>query len=1008
MVKKTIFILAGLAILYSGFLSRGFAQDAQSIWTIEVAGASGLKNTDWGPNGKSDPFVEVYVYPGGKKAGKTSVKNNTLNPVWNYEIKTSYPLGQKPIAFAFVIWDKDDLRDRFLGVARLDTPVPGVEYSLNLRRRMRLAQPEIPGTFSMPGTLRVKITKAAPLVRVPDIKGKTDAEAQNILRSAGLKPGRAGSVIVANKNKAGKVLSQRPLAGENASVGQRIYYYIGRIPTYAVPNVIGCTIPTARGILRPFKHIKITYKVPSVDTPRGKWMKIAEQFPAAGQGRFEADTEIKLVVLRPPEDFKIIIPDIIGDSPGDAANSLRNAKVPSIQWKRERTADRSKNNIVVDQFPPAGEEVSWKQNSPVSVTVGWYADGKSLYAAKPTELDAPFDVMFNKPGSAEYRLVEITNPGYLILQAKGGQCSNNITPMSSYYREANGWKKVNKRWYYLPSAQRVTPGKWVVQVEPEMSESTSEIPCSFELKFVDEFDPAEPNDTFEQAVEIKPDAELISGFIGAYDEEVYSFEIKSPGYLEVLKEKLPSELVDKDLVVSYGLFNAAKESIGSYYIPSANRLEPGKYYIDFSAQENSWSLTRYRFTLRFHKAQDVGEPNDTKKTAYNLAAGKSIPVAYSMNDEDFYLITSDSPGYVVLDHDRDVPFDVNFNRYDEKGNVYGRHTELPSAVRIDHEKLVSLNAVSEGHGYLIDPPVMLQTGFISADEDIYEPNDTPRQAPYIELNKTIKGLLLPRFDIDDYRFKVNNAGRIFFDFVKPEGVNIPVKGKILSSGGKTVVFDSIFLPCEVNIKKAGEYILSFEQEPGFKRVCTKQYKLTIRDGKTENLRNNRIPSSRYGTGGNSKCIDSAKQAYQYLLSSKYQDANDMYSRAVRCLPDNEVIWNDYGVSFFRLKQYKKAKEALNKAIALNSKYALAYRNLAVIAWQGKDDSAGRDMAEKAASLDPSDENLRYAAHAYIILSGHQTGEEKKKSLRMAAEYYRRIKNISEASQHNLSIIENSL
>ena len=134
----------------------------------------------------------------------------------------------------------------------------------------------------------------------------------------------------------------------------------------------------------------------------------------------------------------------------------------------------------------------------------------------------------------------------------------------------------------------------------------------------------------------------------------------------------------------------------------------------------------------------------------------------------------------------------------------------------------------------------------------------------------------------------------------------------------------------------------------------------------------------------------------------------MYSQAVKCLPDNEVIWNDYGVSFFRLKQYKKAKEALNKAIVLISKYALAYRNLAVIAWQGKDDPAGRDMAEKAASLDPSDENLRYAAHAYIILSGRQTGEEKKKSLRMAAEYYRRIKNISEASQHNLSIIENSL
>jgi len=134
----------------------------------------------------------------------------------------------------------------------------------------------------------------------------------------------------------------------------------------------------------------------------------------------------------------------------------------------------------------------------------------------------------------------------------------------------------------------------------------------------------------------------------------------------------------------------------------------------------------------------------------------------------------------------------------------------------------------------------------------------------------------------------------------------------------------------------------------------------------------------------------------------------MYSQAVKCLPDNEVIWNDYGVSFFRLQQYKKAKEALNKAIVLNSKYALAYRNLAVIYWQEKDDSTGRDMAEKAASLDTSDENLHYAAHAYIVLSRHQAGKEKKKSLRRTAEYYRKIKNTSEASRHNLNIIKSSL
>lgn len=248
------------------------------------------------------------------------------------------------------------------------------------------------------------------------------------------------------------------------------------------------------------------------------------------------------------------------------------------------------------------------------------------------------------------------------------------------------------------------------------------------------------------------------------------------------------------------------------------------------------------FIPGFDPAEDVGEPNDTKETAYTVEAGTSIPVAYSVNDEDYYRLTSDEPGYAVLSHDSDIPFDVNFYRYDANGEKTGPVVNLPAAVRVDGERLVSLKAVSEAHGYLVDSPVNLQIGFISAQADVYEPNDTPEQAAGIELNQKVSGLLMPRQETDNYAISVASPGKIYFDIVKPEGEDISIKGRLLSSDGKTVIADELYLPAEATIKAPGRYILQFGQEPGLQKFCAKQYKLTIRDGKAESAADNLLPS----------------------------------------------------------------------------------------------------------------------------------------------------------------------
>ncbi|NOX33081.1 MAG: PASTA domain-containing protein [Deltaproteobacteria bacterium] len=1007
MIKKINFTLIIFIVVFSCIIAPGRTQAASSTWTIEIISARGLRNKDWGPEGKSDPYIKVYAYTGKEELiGKTPVKNNTLSPVWHYIIKKTYPAGQEMATFAFVIWDKDRLKDKFLGVARLTATNPGVEYHLNLHRRMRLVWPTVPGRFAMPGTLRVKITRTAPLVKVPDLNRKTEKQAREILTAAGLKPGCTGGIIVGHKSDVGKIFDQRPSPGEDLALGRMVYFHVGMLPTYAVPNVIGRNIRMAKWLLRPFKRIAITYKAPLVGTPRDKWLRVADQTPKPDQGRKTGDTLIQLIVIRPPKDYKLIVPDVVGDAVDEARKALQQANMPRIKWVKERTSDEKKNNTIVAQNPAPGKKISWDVNTPVDITVGWYANGKSLYAAKPTLVDKPFTVKFDKPDSATYRLVEITKPGYLTLKATG-QGNRAITPMASYYQQGNGWTQVNDGRYQLPAAQRVTKGEWVVQVEPEIGESHSDTPCQFELNFIEEFDPAEPNNTIDQAVEILPDAQMVVGFIGENDSDYYRFEIKKAGYLEVLFKELTSQIVDntseRGLDILYALYTHEKKKIASYYPPATTFLTPGQYYIQIKGK-GGWNRLHYQFDLRFHEARDVGEPNNSPETAFEIQPGKSIPVAYSTEDEDYYLIKSNQPGYVVLNHDRKIPFDIDFNHYGSDGKAQGHMVYLPAAIRISGEKLVSLSAKNEGR-YIVDPPANLQVGFIPAEQDAFEPNDTPEKAAPIKLNQTITALLLPRFDQDNYRFTIKNPGEIFFDMVKPEGEKIPIKGKILSSDGKTEIVEELFLPCTVKFKAAGDYILQFGQEPGFERLCQSQYQLTLRDGKKDSLDNERNPRTRYGDNKNTDCIALAKEAYQFLLSGEYEKAKNLYAKALHCLPDNEVIWNDYGVSCYKLKDNKTARTALKKAIELNKNYALPYRNLAVIAWQGNDDDQGRKMAVKASSLNPIDENLRYAAHAYIVLAEKQKGEEKRKLLKKAAEYYKEMKNIPKASRGNLDKIE---
>merc|ERR1712007_282502 len=87
---------------------------------VKVRNAAGLRNTDGPFAGKSDPYVVLRLVNSKGKivAGpkQTSVKDDTLNPVWNEEIV--FQGLDTPAAYTLKvnIFDKDT----FLGTGHLD------------------------------------------------------------------------------------------------------------------------------------------------------------------------------------------------------------------------------------------------------------------------------------------------------------------------------------------------------------------------------------------------------------------------------------------------------------------------------------------------------------------------------------------------------------------------------------------------------------------------------------------------------------------------------------------------------------------------------------------------------------------------------------------------------------------------------------------------------------------------------------------------------------------------
>ncbi len=194
---------------------------------------------------------------------------------------------------------------------------------------------------------------------IPDVSGRTVAEATKVLNNAGFVLGNVTPVFSDNVDT-GLVTKQTPNAGDEAKKGAPIDLEVSKGADVAiVPSVIGMAQTDAFKLLTEagFSPQPLDQKF-NKDVEAGK---VFEQDPAAGE-RLKKGTVVNYVVSRGAE--LVMVPSVAGKTQSQATAALKKAGF-KVSVKTENS-DTAKKGIVISQNPNGG---SIPKDSTVTITV---------------------------------------------------------------------------------------------------------------------------------------------------------------------------------------------------------------------------------------------------------------------------------------------------------------------------------------------------------------------------------------------------------------------------------------------------------------------------------------------------------------------------------------------------------------------------------------------------------------------------------------------------------------
>jgi serine/threonine protein kinase/beta-lactam-binding protein with PASTA domain len=160
--------------------------------------------------------------------------------------------------------------------------------------------------------------KAVPQLTVPSVTGLTQAEAAAKLTSAGFVPKVSKATNAAEK---GTVFDENPAANERRPAKTTVTIFVSTGPGQTeVPDVTGFALGSARASIKD-AHLSVG-RVESVDDPKVDKGKVIETVPKA-RSSVAANSAVVIRVA----SGKVKVPEVVGDSSGDAQKRLTDARL---------------------------------------------------------------------------------------------------------------------------------------------------------------------------------------------------------------------------------------------------------------------------------------------------------------------------------------------------------------------------------------------------------------------------------------------------------------------------------------------------------------------------------------------------------------------------------------------------------------------------------------------------------------------------------------------------------
>ena len=184
---------------------------------------------------------------------------------------------------------------------------------------------------------------------VPNVIGKSQAEATKMAADAGLKIRYAAERVYSDSVPADRIARTEPAAGERARKGSEFVLYLSRGPQlFRVPKLVGLTREQAEAELTK-AHLAVGEVTEEYNGTVAAGQVIATT-PVAGSP-LARDGVVDLVVSKGPDE--VDVPNVMGQSTEDASNALRAAGL-NPEVIEEVTDQQQWFGIVFFQDPASG------------------------------------------------------------------------------------------------------------------------------------------------------------------------------------------------------------------------------------------------------------------------------------------------------------------------------------------------------------------------------------------------------------------------------------------------------------------------------------------------------------------------------------------------------------------------------------------------------------------------------------------------------------------------------